>query len=456
MTIIALVLLALALLVGGALLLRAGLRGRRVDDAPLCRACGFELTGLPAGSNCPECGADVGRPANVTVGHRRRRPGAVLLGIALLLAPLVVGGTLVSGIDPTPYKPAWWLMRELDARNPATVSAALGELSWRQAAGKLSKASADGLFDHALAQQADASKPWDPVWGVVLESGRILGTLDDARWSRYARQAFDFKLEVRPRVRQGDPLAVRFTTGKPRLASLANFEATYTWQSIQVGSTRLDPPPLRRRGRFVVNASRPSWGGTAGETNIEGGVTESLPIGAAEVVGTVVFDISDARGSGFAGPALAAGKVSVANKVQILPRDTPQVYTVDDPKLLPAMRACVTVDLYRVVSADGRCQLRYDVTVADPPAALNHEVVASRGGVEVRCGSVNEKPTAAGRSSSSRTGLVDEPDWPRGRAKTVDVTLRPDLNLVMHDVDPTPIWGGELIFKNVPIRPARQ
>ena len=252
MTNIALILAALALLVGGALLLRAGLRGRRVDDAPLCRACGFELTGLPAGSNCPECGADVGRPANVRVGHRRRRPGAVLLGVALLLVPPIVGGTLVSGIDPTPYKPAWWLMRELDARDSATVSAALGELSWRQTAGKLSKASADGLFDRALARQADTSKPWDPAWGGVLEIARAAGTLDDVRWSRYARQVFDFKLEARPRVRQGDPLPVELTINDARLGPTASFVAWYEWSTVRIGGTAFAPAKLGLGQGWIV------------------------------------------------------------------------------------------------------------------------------------------------------------------------------------------------------------
>jgi hypothetical protein len=42
-------LLPLLLLVLGVLLIVRGLRGRAVDDHPICRRCGFDLTGRPEG-----------------------------------------------------------------------------------------------------------------------------------------------------------------------------------------------------------------------------------------------------------------------------------------------------------------------------------------------------------------------------------------------------------------------
>ena len=70
----------------GIALLAAGLRGRRVDDHPLCRRCRFDLTGKPAESTrCSECGAPIDRPNAVRVGHRQHRPRAVAYGAAVLL-----------------------------------------------------------------------------------------------------------------------------------------------------------------------------------------------------------------------------------------------------------------------------------------------------------------------------------------------------------------------------------
>ena len=42
----ALLALPIVILIAATVLLIAGLRGRRVDDHPLCRRCGFDLIGL--------------------------------------------------------------------------------------------------------------------------------------------------------------------------------------------------------------------------------------------------------------------------------------------------------------------------------------------------------------------------------------------------------------------------
>ena len=66
-------LLAAAVFLIGLALTLAGLRGRRTDDHPLCRRCGFDLTGNPDAAVCGECGADLARPGAIRVGHRARR-----------------------------------------------------------------------------------------------------------------------------------------------------------------------------------------------------------------------------------------------------------------------------------------------------------------------------------------------------------------------------------------------
>ena len=448
-----LILAGLVLLLGGGWLLRLGLRGRRVDDAPLCRACGFELTGLPAGSNCPECGADVGRPEAVTVGHRRRRPGAILLGLALLLVPLMVGGTLVSGIDPTPYKPAWWLLRELDARDPATVSAALAELGRRQAAGGLSASAVDALVKRALAVQADPAAPWDKRWGGFVEVARAAGTLDDARWSRYARQAFDFKLKVRPRVRQGDPLPVDFTINSPRLGPTASFGAWYEWSAVRVGGTSHAPAKLGLEpGAIGVRVG--SWGET-GQPSVGGDVTESLPPGPTTVAGTVRFWVGPSSGisrpSMRPSPALAAGQVDVVAALTVLPRDAPAEFVVNDPALAGPMRAAVSVELRH----DSSVGMRYLVTVSHNPTPLHHRLLARRGGKEVP---LDDLPVqfSADTTIEAFDGIVDDPAIPFLAAGGCDLILRPDLDAIKHSTDPTRPWGGELVFKNVPIQPAEK
>src|SRR4051812_46274060 len=74
-------------------LLFLGLRGRVVGSHPVCRKCGFDLTGLPVtSSNCPECGSDLRKPRATRRGHLVRRRGMLWTGAILLFMGLVSGG----------------------------------------------------------------------------------------------------------------------------------------------------------------------------------------------------------------------------------------------------------------------------------------------------------------------------------------------------------------------------
>src|SRR5687768_8986624 len=105
------------------------LRGRRVDDHPICRKCGFDLVGKPSDSHvCSECGADLSRRRAVRVGRRETRRGLAKLAAPLMLVSLgllgVQGWGKARGVDWNRHKPAWWLAREAGAADAATRDAA--------------------------------------------------------------------------------------------------------------------------------------------------------------------------------------------------------------------------------------------------------------------------------------------------------------------------------------------
>jgi hypothetical protein len=85
----------------GLILLILGLRGRRVDDHPICRKCGFDLFGKPEGSTiCSECSADLTYP------HAIPRP-AVRRGDALRRLHAPGDFPAVGGGDGSPNSADW-------------------------------------------------------------------------------------------------------------------------------------------------------------------------------------------------------------------------------------------------------------------------------------------------------------------------------------------------------------
>src|SRR3954454_15524777 len=119
-------LLPLLLLIAGLVMFGRGLRGRRVDDHPLCRRCGFDLTGKPEASEvCAECGADLRAPKAIVHGHRERRAVLAAVGAVLVLVVIVPAAILISSqakdFDVYRVIPTWLIVREAKQTVPVGV-----------------------------------------------------------------------------------------------------------------------------------------------------------------------------------------------------------------------------------------------------------------------------------------------------------------------------------------------
>src|SRR5687768_6824163 len=144
---------AAAAVLSAALLVYA-LRGRQVDDHPVCCKCEFDLFGKPQGGTvCSECGANLTRHGAVRVGRREKRRRLIGLALPVLVVCVawlgLLGWGAARGTNWNKHKPLWWLMRDLRAAD-ATRDAALRELTDRIANGKLTRQRIDALVDLAL------------------------------------------------------------------------------------------------------------------------------------------------------------------------------------------------------------------------------------------------------------------------------------------------------------------
>lgn len=256
---VGLVVLVVALVIAacGLVLLIWGLRGKKLNDHPLCKRCRFDLSGLgdlkaqlgPDGSvsasKCPECGSEVWKPGNVRVGQRRRaRLGGVsaLAGVLLLALGLAgTGGFVAQRVSKKAVyaaMPNWMLlemtsgrfggvnetlMDEVVSRLPKVVSgpgvnggsgtsaAVVAPGSWTdEQLGVLAGRAASGV-------SGSTSTPIVKDWlSVYLKARSTPGLTTKEQDSAVAAASTGAFIEMRPVVRRAQELFVNFRPA-PRL-----------------------------------------------------------------------------------------------------------------------------------------------------------------------------------------------------------------------------------------------
>ena len=436
-----------AMFAAGAALAWVGLRGRRIDDHPICRACGFDLVGSLHSSVCPECGTEV-TTKSIRLGHRARRRRPLAYGTLLALPATILlvglGVATARGIDLDPYKPLWCLAREGDAR-------ALTELLRRQGGGELTDQQVQSTVARALAVQADHDRPWQPEWGEFVQRARVLQQVSDDDWNRYARQAVVVELQVRPRVRRGDPVPLRIAYRPPRIGFKPAFFFDIRLTELSLAGVRLPGfGPASIRSGHIVHADV-GGPGTLPEpaVNLPAALTERLPDGPQRVSGRIVVAsverVNSTPRTRFAG----VGVVTVGAELTLVPADTSTVRLLDDPGLRPKVESAVTVYMPQPSWQQGRVSLArrsIDIHVhADaPPVALAFAVLLrDRNGREWPVGDVTFPARAR------QAWVVTGRDVPALDMNRVQVVLRGSERAAAATVDLTETWGGELVIPSV-------
>ena len=201
--------------------LLVAVRGRRVDDHPLCRRCGYDQTGRPAeATTCAECGADLTGGRAVRVGHRVRRgrlaAAALAIGLPAAAAAVWAGSRDLADVDWLDYAPNFWLRHRVLTGDPPAADV-FHEVTHRTVVGDLPAADVDAVVDRVLALQADPKATWQPAWGEYVEAARELHKVDDGRWSRFRAEAVRACVDLPPTLTAGRPAKVAVTTAGQRV-----------------------------------------------------------------------------------------------------------------------------------------------------------------------------------------------------------------------------------------------
>lgn len=437
----------------GFILIYLARRGRRIDDHPLCRKCGYDLTGRAEGSNrCAECGADLSRHRAIRVGNRTPRRPLFWAGLSITAIFLVLTSAFVwvhfSRIDLMQYKPVWMLRGDASSLLATQRTTAVKELTRRFAAGELTDAQIQAIISDALVIQANPSIPWRE-WESLMDKVIAANKVGDADWAQFVRQAVRPRLAVRPRVRAGDPMPITLEMVAVRLPG------RNPMRHFGGGGIQLQPPffDFRWLGATVSGQSVtgvPSKSGSYGayvepvtidSPGLTGIQTSSLSPGVHRMRGRVRIFVPNKKPKN----GNIDFEVGVETDVTILPSGTdPQQLLVTDPALRPVMQ-----DGFGLITISRRDWVTQKHVVHIPaaarPAGLAHQAILRRSdGRELAIGSI----TLLSQRYSS-TDFQIEPDGDLGAA--VDVILRPDFELVKNTTRSDPIWGEEIIFRDIKI-----
>lgn len=440
-------------------LIVAGLRGVRIDRAPICKRCGFDLSGLGRSpGNCPECGKYL-RTGDVRYGHRRRRPRMIWVGV-LLLVPLVIsigsvglGSARVASSLPTTA--LIWLAGFTGDRGMLT------ELNRRIAAGGLSQAQVDGLVQAALGVQERTGLAWSEEWGSVVDAAIAKGMLQPEDVKRYLMHATPLKLGLQARVRQGEvphfdvrtsrmdgiphrvgnaPVGLRFTPREAKIGDIVWALRPEPFESGVPGWVRERKLELSYNGLGFQESMLQN----AAPFNTVGPVT--VPVGT--YTATIVFDVVGEHPLDTTGTKYTWSEELQA-PIEARAPNQPIADLVTSPAALAEMKSRMTVQVWQNTDEENFCPaIRLEIKGASVDLCAQVEVWSGDqswlmyGNVTQWRGkniSVLERP----RDRSSRGIIAPIP-------KTVRVVLRPLPDLAAQ-MGRRKVIGAPIVFDDVPL-----
>lgn len=442
---------AAGLLVGAALLV-VGLRGRRIDDHPLCRGCRFDLVGVyPGAAVCPECGRSLTAERAVVCGRRVRRRGMTRAGAALLGLVLGLTGTVIavaaSGWSVYRSLPNSWLSAMIKPEGASTAPRAMQELVQRLQDSTLDRATIDSLVETALTRQGDPSVSWSPQWGNLVQEARAAGHLSEEQWTRYLRQAISGPtLVYRKRIRTGElawpvGFGARARVGEPGRTTQGLPHLRATLVAAEIGDTRVGVGPGHMSLVYLQHMFMDLT------TIASASLPVPVPPGRYNARLTWQVEIPPAH----AGGAAVSWPLTFECPLEVVPAGTQLVALVADESMRGRIEPMVEIANFRVTNHAGRLFSDGAVRLEGrPPMPLSFDVFIRAGGEGGREWHVATLAMNA-RDGGTATGMFNHLDGLDPAATTVDVVLRPNAEAAVREPLIDRIWDGELILRDLPV-----
>lgn len=450
---------AVLVLVAAIVLLVRGWRGRRVDDDPHCRKCGYNLRGITSNS-CPECGLTVS-VKTVVWGQRRRRHAELAMGFMLLL---IVGyglGWFATGravrINWYLYSPTQWLIGMATDDDAEAIK----ELIRRTKAGALTATEHGLLAEAALHEHGAEPTPADlHKWADVVTVLDMNNALTVEQQDRFYRRLAHVELIVRPTIVQGDSLVemirVRsygrhtpYGRFKMRIENryvdgrINTPNALKEWHDVQLmgpglGSSKSWPfMGLREERRLLLDSNSRDL--RPGLHTFEYVLTQAVfPIGTDPEATEPIW----------------SQEIRTKADVKVLGNTDPDpITTVPDTQLGEWLHSAIRIRSVRrrFLGTDRRERVTFDFVLdRSAPLCLCFDVEATVDGQEHELRMLTWSTGDWGSADSMTIWLDDvgDPQTPR----ELSVILRSSREAASRTIDCFQIWDGELRFGPIPIR----
>lgn len=422
----------------GAVLLWLGLRGKRINEHPICRKCGFDLVGAGGPALCPECGASLTTKRSIRPGEKRTRAGLVSAGCVLLLVGVASAGATVwiraSSFNWNTVKPFVVLKQDARSSSPTTMSGAAAELQFRIQNGTLDPARIAEVVRTGLELQGNPDGPWTPEWGDLLESAGISGHLTHEQLITFLRQGIKASPLLRRKVIAGDVIPFGIRVGAPRTGTSPAQAMRIACTAVEIDGQRVGPS-AKVEANTTVNRNGLTQVLSSVSCELSAGVHSVRIICTVEALGSV-----QGRNS-----PVAAWEVVLEDSLEVFPRGTELFTWERNPSHAPKMSGAVRVLRLELSGAHDRPSLEFAIGFDGHPVAVASELIVIAGDREIPLGTL----TAAPGSGMSSGGGVDL-DSPL-EAEKVDVVLRPSPKAMKESLEIDRAWGEEIVIRDVPI-----